>query len=188
MFTHAQTPSSLSSYHIRGNKSMQSDHYITAINFCELSLDKSNHVMQNRTMVIRGYPLSDLIAFKLNFYKWSRKIKKNFLQRTVTEILKAGWQFLTKKPEKIHKICRNDLSVFALRNLIGRLSHKSLCGLLVYRRIMPSGERLFSKFHSCFTSRPTVHFLTIFQPLAKSFSLWQNLFFPWVYHKWRMNV
>lgn len=55
---------------------MQSDHYITAINFCELSLDKSDHVMQNRTMVIGGYPLSDLIAFKLNFYKWSWKIKK----------------------------------------------------------------------------------------------------------------
>ena len=33
---------------------------------------------------------------------------------------------------------------------------------------MPSGERLFSKFHGCFTYRPTVHFLTIFQPLAKS--------------------
>ena len=39
---------------------------------------------------------------------------------------------------------------------------------------MPSGERLFSKFHSCFTSRPTVHFDNlsafgkIFQPLAKS--------------------
>ena len=39
--------------------------------------------------------------------------------------------------------------------------NKPLTGLLVYRRIMPSAERLHSKFHSCsrsFVSQPTVHF------------------------------
>ena len=30
-------------------------------NFCGLSLDKTDHVVQNRTMVVRGYPPSDLI-------------------------------------------------------------------------------------------------------------------------------
>ena len=31
-------------------------------NFCELSLDKTDHVIQDRTMDIRGYPPSDLIS------------------------------------------------------------------------------------------------------------------------------
>ena len=31
-------------------------------NFCGLSLDKTDHVVQNRTMVIRRYPPSDLIS------------------------------------------------------------------------------------------------------------------------------
>ena len=34
----------------------------SAINFCGLSLDKNDHVIQNRTMVIRGYLPSDLIC------------------------------------------------------------------------------------------------------------------------------
>ena len=39
--------------------------------------------------------------------------------------------------------------------------NRVLSGLLAYRRIMPSAERLSSKFHSCpqsFSSRPTVPF------------------------------
>ena len=46
-------------------------------NFCELSLDKADHVIQNRKMDVRGYPSSDFIStegkprnkqtFKLNF-------------------------------------------------------------------------------------------------------------------------
>ena len=54
-------------------------------NFCGLSLDKTDHVIQNRTMVIRRYPSSDFISteerprheqvFKLNF-KRSWKTKK----------------------------------------------------------------------------------------------------------------
>ena len=32
-------------------------------NFWELSLDKTDHVIQNRTMDIRGYPPSNLISF-----------------------------------------------------------------------------------------------------------------------------
>ena len=51
--------------------------YDPPINFCGLSLDKTDHVIQNLTMVIRGYPPSDFIStkekprneqtFKLNF-------------------------------------------------------------------------------------------------------------------------
>ena len=36
--------------------------YNPSINFCVLSLNKTDQVMQNRTMVIRGYPPSDLIS------------------------------------------------------------------------------------------------------------------------------
>ena len=73
----------------------------------------------------------------------------------------------------MHKICRNNLRAFALRNYSeGYKINKPLFGLLVYRRIMPSAERLSSKFHSCprsFASRPTVFiFWTIFQPWALS--------------------
>ena len=58
-----------------------------------------------------------------------------------------GWQFRSKKHEKIHKTCRNDLSAFALRNdSEGYKINKPLSGLLVYRRIMRSAERLSSKF------------------------------------------
>ena len=50
----------------------------------------------------------------------------------------------------------------ALRNYSeGYKINKPLFGSLLYRRIMPSAERLSSKFHSCprsFASRPTVHF------------------------------
>ena len=35
--------------------------YNPSNNFCELSLDKTDHLIQNRTMVIRGYLPSDLI-------------------------------------------------------------------------------------------------------------------------------
>ena len=67
-----------------------------------------------------------------------------------------------RETRKIHKICRNNLRAFALRNYSeGYKISKPLCGLLVYRRIMPSAERLSSKFHSCprtFASLPTVHF------------------------------
>ena len=43
--------------------------------------------------------------------------KKTVLQKPVTEKLKAGWQFRSKKREKIPKICRNDLGTFALIKL-----------------------------------------------------------------------
>ena len=63
-------------------------------NFCELSLDKTDHVIQNRTMVIRGYPSSDFISTEGNqeaskrsseTFNWSRKTKKDFLQEPVTD-------------------------------------------------------------------------------------------------------
>ena len=75
---------------------------------------------------------------------------------------KADWQFRTKKNEKIHQIYRNDLRSFALRNYSESYKiNRPLCGSLEHRRIMPSAERLSSKFHSCtrsFASRLTVHF------------------------------
>ena len=44
-------------------------------NFCVLSLDKTDHVIQNQTMVIRGSPPSDLISV-VCFYFDGRKTKK----------------------------------------------------------------------------------------------------------------
>ena len=47
-----------------------------------------------------------------------------------------------KKHEKIHKMCRSDLSAFALRNYLeGFKINKPLHGLLVYRKITPKAER-----------------------------------------------
>ena len=40
--------------------------YNTMINFHGLSLDKTDHVIQNQTIVIRGYPQSDLISYPLS--------------------------------------------------------------------------------------------------------------------------
>ena len=57
--------------------------------------------------------------------------------------------------------CRNDLCALASRNdAEGYKINKALSGLLVYLRVMPSTERLSSKFHNCpqiFASRQTVH-------------------------------
>ena len=44
-------------------------------NFYGLSLDKTDHVVQNRTIVIRRYPQSDLISV-VRFYLDRRKTKK----------------------------------------------------------------------------------------------------------------
>ena len=65
-------------------------------NFCGLSLDKTDHVIQNPTMDIRGYPPSDLILFRRKenqeaskrsrqTLNWSRKTQKNFLQNPVMD-------------------------------------------------------------------------------------------------------
>ena len=120
------------------------------------------------------YPSSDFISmegkprnkrtFKLSFNNyWSRKTKKDFLQKKVMDKWNAGWQFFTEKHKKIHKICRNNLCAFALRNYrVNYKINKPLSGLLVYWMIMPSAERLSSKFHCCarsFTCQPTIHFL-----------------------------
>ena len=80
----------------------------------------------------------------------------------MTEKLKSWLIIPHKETRKDHKLCRNDLHAFELRNYSeGYKRNKPLSGLLVYRRIMPSAERLPSKFHSCprsFASRPTVNF------------------------------
>ena len=47
-------------------------------NFCGLSLDKTDHVIQDWTMDIRGYPPSDLISV-VSFYCDGRKTSKHSL-------------------------------------------------------------------------------------------------------------
>jgi len=70
---------------------------------------------------------------------------------------------LVDNSAQIHKIYRNDLLAFALRNYLEDYKiNKTLSGLLAYQRIMPLAGRLSSKFHSClrsFAARPNVHFL-----------------------------
>ena len=44
------------------------------------------------------------------------KNKNRFAEDSDGEIKKTGGQFRAKKYEKIHKLCRNYLSAFALRN------------------------------------------------------------------------
>ena len=47
-----------------------------------------------------------------------------------------------KKHEKIHKMFKNDLRAYALRNYSeGYKINKPLSGSLLYRRIMPKAER-----------------------------------------------
>ena len=67
--------------HLLASYLLTAGNYKPPINFCGLSLDKTNHVIQNWTMVIRRYSPCDLISdfisteekprnektFKLNF-------------------------------------------------------------------------------------------------------------------------
>jgi len=89
-------------------------------NFLGLSWDKTDHVIQNQTMVIR-HPLFDLIFVvrKWGSVQATLLFRQYFLQKPVTEKSKAGWQFHTKKQEKILKIYGNELRVFVLRNYLG---------------------------------------------------------------------
>ena len=102
-----------------------------------------------------------------------------FAEASSGEIKKLVDNSAQRNTKKIHKIYRNDLCAFALRNYSeGYKMNKPLSGLLVHRRIMPSAERLSSKFHSCprsFASRPYCsffgqyfnrgHYPPIYQPL-----------------------
>ena len=64
-------------------------------NLCGLSFHKTDHVIQNRAMDIRGYPSSDFIltegkprieqTFTLNFELVKENQKKKFLQKPVTD-------------------------------------------------------------------------------------------------------
>ena len=109
--------------------------YKPPINFCGLSLDKTDHVIQNWTVVIRGYqrpiwyPASiwffvyrrktktcaNLWAELLIIRSWSWKTRETVLQKPGMEKLKSGWAMWYQRTQKIHKICRNDLSVLTLR-------------------------------------------------------------------------
>ena len=102
--------SAIPSYTINGIGS-----YNPPNNFCVLSLDKTDHVVQNRTMVIRRYTRSDLISVVWFYFDgrttkkranahaklWiGQESQKNFLQKPVTDKQKAGWQFRIEKHEK----------------------------------------------------------------------------------------
>ena len=111
-------------------------------NFFGLSLDKTDHVRQNRTMVIRHYPPSNLISVAKKRASVQAKLllghgkqKNIFCRSQWHRNEKAGWQFCTKKHEKISKIYRNDLHAFTLRNYSeGYQIYKPLSSLLVYWR------------------------------------------------------
>ena len=49
-------------FHLLASYLLTPGNYNPPINFCGLSLDKTDQVTQNRTMVIRRYPPSDLIS------------------------------------------------------------------------------------------------------------------------------
>jgi len=77
------------------------------------------------------------------------------------EKLRNWLTILHKETRKKSTKCRNDLHALALRNdAKGYKINEILSGLLVYLWVMPSTERLSSKFHNCpqiFASRQTVH-------------------------------
>ena len=137
--------------------------YNSQNNFFGLSLDKTDHVIQHRTMVTRPYPPSDLISsvwycfdgvkaqirvsVQAKLLIGHEKQENNFCRSQWRRNLKAGWQFRTKKHEKIHKVYRNDLRAFAMRNYAEVYEiNKPLSGLLVHRRILPKAERLSKKW------------------------------------------
>ena len=86
-------------------------------NFCGLSLDKTNHVMQNRTMVIRGYPPSDLISV-VWFYFDGRKTKK---QANVQAKLLTGQE----KPKKTFCRSQGRINKKLVDNFVPRNTKKS---------------------------------------------------------------
>ena len=98
--------------------------------FCGLSLDKTDHVIQNHTMVIGGYPPSDLISV-VWFYFDGRKTKKQAnvqaklligQEKPNKTFCRSQWRItkklvdnsVPKNTKKIRKIFRNDLRAFAL--------------------------------------------------------------------------
>ena len=65
----------LSQCHLLDSYLLTTGNYNPPINFCGLLLDKTDHVIHNRTMVIRRYPSSDLISI-VWFYFDGRKTKR----------------------------------------------------------------------------------------------------------------
>ena len=129
-------------------------------------------------MVITRYSPSDLISV-VWFYFHGIKVKKRvrvqgkllnqswktkeyFLQKPVTEKLKSWLTILHKEIRKNSQDINERSSCVRLEKLFRGLGNKPLSGLLVYQRIIPSVERLSSKFRSCprsFPFRPNVNFL-----------------------------
>lgn len=104
------------------------------MNFFGLSLDKTDHVIQNWMIVIWGYPPSNLISIAW-FYFDGRKSKKQanvqaYLLIIIIIITGCGKIkslfaiICTKEHKKIHKIWRNKLSAFAMKNQPGPVFRK----------------------------------------------------------------
>ena len=78
-----------------------------------------------------------------------KKLVDNSAQRNTKKSTKYTGTIYVRSPWEI------------IRTVINWVGPFPACWYLVHRRIMPSAERLSSKFHSCprsFASRPTVHF------------------------------
>lgn len=102
------------------------------------------------------YPHSELISVWFYFDRrknWKRANvwAKTVLQKPVTE---KSWSWLSIPYQETRKQSTKyagtaDLRTFPLRNLSeGYKINKTSSGLLIYRRIMPSADRLSSKFHN----------------------------------------
>ena len=161
-------------------------------------------------MVIRGYLPSNLISI-IWFYCFDRRKtkKKANVQANLLIIIgqepkktfcrsqwrinkKNGLQLPTEKHEKIYKICRKDLCVFALRNYSeGYKTNKLISSFLVYHRIMPLAERLSSKKASFFAQSLSLgHYPSIYQspkgvylPNVYSTDVKTALKFSWIEQK-----
>lgn len=97
---------------------MQTDRY-TYISISGHSLNKTDHVIQNWTKVIIGYPLSDLISVEEKLAKKWETFKLNLL--LVMENKTVLQKPVKDKFEKWKKICMSDLTTFLLRNYLKRV-------------------------------------------------------------------
>ena len=115
-------------------------------NFCRLSFDKTDHTIQNSTMVIRRYPPSNLISVIWCYFEWI-KAKKwiLFAEASDRESKKLVHNSTQKKHKKKSIECKETIYIaLTLTNCSeGYKINKPLSGLLVYWRIMPLAERSY---------------------------------------------
>ena len=119
-------------------------------NWCGLSLNKPDHVIcEIWMMVIRWYPLSNLTSV----IQW----EQNMIQAKILTGLgkpkktfcKSQWQINKKLVD--NSITRKKSTKYARTIYVHFTSEiiQRVDTLLIYWRIMPSAERLSSRFHSC---------------------------------------